>query len=182
MLAVLPLEALAQNSFTGPAQGTTQGTVQGAGQASGQVTGQGATQGQGGANAAGASQGGGQDESLPVIESPKKPENPISRLEIVSLGSFPILLFYTGFVFDLQRFVANNFDTAYAPWPIQSSYSAQLTDSERLTRIGVALGGCLIVGCVDAYLHQVKLKKAKRLREAASSLSSSDGAATGSGP
>jgi len=114
-----------------------------------------------------ATQPGAQADALPLMKAPEKPENPLSRLEIVSLGSFPIMLFYTGFVFDLGRFFANNFDTAYAPWPIQSSYSAPLSESDRVVRLGVALGASFAVGGIDAYLHQAKLKKARRLHDAA---------------
>jgi len=106
-------------------------------------------------------------DALPLFKPNQAPENPLLRLEIVSLGSFPIMLFYTGFVFDLQRFIATDFNLSYAPWPYQSIYSAQLSDSERLTRVGVALGASLVLGGVDAYLHQLKLKKARRLHDAA---------------
>jgi hypothetical protein len=107
-----------------------------------------------------------QGDALPMLP-PEQDENPYSRLEIVSLGSFPILLFYSGFAFDLQRFFANGLDPAYAPWPFQNAYSAPLTDSDRGVRLGVALGASLVVGCVDAYLHAAKLRKARRLHEAA---------------
>lgn len=102
-----------------------------------------------------------------------KAENPLNRFEIVSLGSFPIMLFYTGFFSDLALYIANFPDPIYLPWPMKNekSYSATLTDSERVTRIGIALGASVLVGGVDAYLHAVKVKKAKRLREAAESVS-----------
>jgi hypothetical protein len=122
-----------------------------------------------------------QDDVIPPKVS-EKPENPYSRFEIVSLGSFPIILFYTGFVFDLERYAANDFDSSYAPWPFQSAYSVALSDSDRLTRIGAALGGCMIVGAIDAYLHAVKVKKAKRLREAREALDSTPPPATGAAP
>ncbi|MCK7480367.1 MAG: hypothetical protein M0C28_26285 [Candidatus Moduliflexus flocculans] len=41
------------------------------------------------------------------------------RFEIISLGAFPILLFYTRVAFDLRRWVGNGFDATYAPWPLQ---------------------------------------------------------------
>ena len=107
------------------------------------------------------------------VTAPAKPENPFSRFEIVSLGSFPIMLFYTGFTFDLGRYVANGFSASYAPWPFQNEYSAALTDSDRLTRIGAALGASMVVGAIDAYLHAEKLKKARRLHAAAESLGAS---------
>ena len=98
--------------------------------------------------------------------APTAPENPFRRFEIVSLGAFPIMLFYSDFGFDLQRYSAHNFDSLYTPWPFKSPTSAPLTDSERYARIGVALGACVIVGAIDAYFHAMKVKKAKRLREA----------------
>ena len=109
-----------------------------------------------------------QADALPLLTPNASPENPLLRLEIVSLGSFPIMLFYTGFVFDLGRYFSNNLDSSYAPWPFQSIYSAPLSDSDRLTRAGVALGASLVVGGIDAFLHQMKLRKARRLHDAAS--------------
>jgi hypothetical protein len=97
-------------------------------------------------------------------------ENPFRRFEIVSLGSFPILLFYSDFSFDLGRYFANGFDSAYTPWPFKNQYSAPISDSERLTRIGAALGASIVVGAIDAYIHNEKSKKAKRLREARDAL------------
>jgi hypothetical protein len=98
--------------------------------------------------------------------APAKAENPWSRFEIVSLGSFPIMLFYADFAFDLGRYIAKGFDVAYAPWPLKSIGAASLSDSERLVRIGATLGASLLVGAVDAYLHAKKASKAKRLRQA----------------
>lgn len=106
---------------------------------------------------------------------PAAPENPIGRFEIVSLGSFPIMLFYTGFAFDLTQYAASNFDSAYAPWPFKNEYSAPLSDADRLTRIGVALGACVVVGAVDAYIHAQKARAAKRLRAASLEASADPG-------
>ncbi len=111
--------------------------------------------------------GAAQAAALPSLPAP--PENPYSRFEIVSLGSFPIMLFYADFAFDLQRYVSNGFASTYAPWPFKTEFSATLTDSQRLTRLGTALGASFVVGAIDAYLHFVKLKKAQRLREASES-------------
>jgi hypothetical protein len=113
-------------------------------------------------------------DALPRLDPEQKAENPFLRFEIVSLGSYPITLFYTDFGFDLQRWVAKGYDSAYAPWPFKSTFSATLTDSERLTRLGVALGVSFAVGAVDAIIHASKVKAAKRLREARLSIDSSD--------
>jgi hypothetical protein len=113
-------------------------------------------------------------DALPQLDQEKKAENPFLRFEIVSLGSYPFTLFYTDFGFDLQRWFANGYDSAYAPWPFKGTYSAPLDDSQRLTRLGVALGVSFVVGAVDAIIHASKVKAAKRLREARLSLGSSD--------
>jgi hypothetical protein len=155
---LLPMQAGAQAAASGSDQAAAAGAAQGAAQGSAVSPAPGA----GPANTPPGAQG----TALPTIVT-EKGENAFSRLEIVSFGSFPIMLFYTGFAFDLQRFFANGFDSAYAPWPFQSSYSAPLSDSDRITRLGVALGASLIVGGIDAYFHAEKVKKARRLHEAA---------------
>jgi hypothetical protein len=104
-------------------------------------------------------------DALPRLDQ-EKPENTFLRFEIVSLGSYPITLFYTDFAFDLQRFFANGRDPAYAPWPFKGTFSASLDDSQRLTRLGVALGVSFAVGTIDAIIHASKVKAANRLREA----------------
>jgi hypothetical protein len=106
----------------------------------------------------------GQPSAAPVSDAPK-PENPWSRFEIVSFGSLPIALFYADFMFDLARFAQNGWDVAYAPWPLKSTGSATLTDSERITRIGAAVGLSLAVGAVDWFIRDRNARAAKRLRE-----------------
>ena len=95
-----------------------------------------------------------------------KEENPFSRFEIVSLGSVPIVLFYTDFAFDLQRCAAHDFSRAYAPWPIKDESYVALTQEEVAWRLGTALGLACVVGAVDGFIHATKLKAAKRQREA----------------
>jgi hypothetical protein len=114
----------------------------------------------------GAQGAGSKGDPIPLT-LPVKEENPFGRFEIVSLGAFPIMLFYVGFAFDLERYVENGFDTSYAPWPFKGATSATLSDKERITRLSVALGSSLIIGGVDAYLHAKKVKAARLAREAA---------------
>jgi hypothetical protein len=104
-------------------------------------------------------------DALAVPEEAKS-ENPLLRLEIVSLGSYPITLFYVGFIYDIKRYYDNGRDSAYAPWPFRGSNAVPLDNSERMTRLGAALGISLSVGIIDAVIHASKVKKAKRLREA----------------
>jgi hypothetical protein len=103
-------------------------------------------------------------DALPKLEQGKA-ENPVSRFEIVSLGSYPITLFYVDFAFDFQSWLAHGRDANYAPWPVKGVFSSSLTDSQRLTRLGAALGVAFAVGAVDAIIHAKKVKAAERLRE-----------------
>jgi hypothetical protein len=92
----------------------------------------------------------------------EKPENPFYRFEIVSLGSYPITLFYMGLAFDFKRYYDNGFNSAYAPLISDDS----LTDSDRWVRLGAALCVSCVVGAIDAIIHDSKVKAAKRLRAA----------------
>jgi hypothetical protein len=86
------------------------------------------------------------------------PENPLRRFEIVSLGSFPIMLFYTEFGADLGLFVSRGFDKAYAPWPFKGVASYSPGQSEKIARLGAAFGLCLVIGAIDAVIHASKTK------------------------
>jgi hypothetical protein len=113
--------------------------------------------------------------SAPLLDDlAPKTENPWSRFEIVSLGSIPIVLFYTDFSFDLQRYITHGFDRSYAPWPIKDESYVSLTKEQTYWRLGTALGLAMVVGAADAYLHDRKIKAAKRLREARASVESID--------
>jgi hypothetical protein len=107
----------------------------------------------------------------------KDVENPWARLGIVTIGSFPIMLFYTDFSFDLGAFALNGFDSTYAPWPFKSEYSKTPTQAEKGTRIGVAIGASVAVGLLDFFIRSSKAKKARLQREALLELSAEQSAA-----
>ncbi len=122
--------------------------------------------------AAGAGTGGGAPSTAPAAaaaalppgfgETETKPENPWRRFEIVSIGAFPIALFYTGFGYDLGGYIGSGFDSRYAPWPFQNSASILPTDSQRLTRIASAVGLSLFIGGIDAIIHAAKIRAEAR--------------------
>lgn len=103
------------------------------------------------------------EDALPQLQD-EKAENPFSRFEIVSLGSLPITVFYVDLGFDLQAWIASGYDSAYTP--IVSATNSSLNDTQRLQRLGVALGVACVIGAIDAIIHASKVKAAKRLREA----------------
>jgi hypothetical protein len=109
--------------------------------------------------------------------APNDGENPWARLGIVTIGSFPIMLFYTDFSFDLGAFALHGFDSIYAPWPFKSEYSVTLTQAEKGARIGVAIGASIAVGLIDLFIRSSKAKKARLQREALLELSAEQSAA-----
>jgi hypothetical protein len=88
----------------------------------------------------------------------------IRRFEIISLGAFPILLFYTRFAYDSSLYIqsgidGDGFDARYAPWPFRNENSYTPTTEEQMTRIFTAAGLSLALGTIDALL--VKWKQGK---------------------
>lgn len=96
-------------------------------------------------------------------------ENALRRFEIVALGSYPIMLFYTGLGFDLSAYIGSGYDPSRAPWPFKNEYSAELSDSERLARLGTAALASVLVAGIDAVIreagHRREERAAKRLFE-----------------
>jgi len=74
----------------------------------------------------------------------------LRRFEIISLGAFPILLFYTRFGFDLKRYVENGFSAEYAPWPLKTETSYAMTDEEQILSVATAAGLSLAFAALDA--------------------------------
>ena len=83
----------------------------------------------------------------------------LRRFEIISLGAFPILLFYTRFVYDTSLFFgsgfdSDGFDSRFAPWPFRNENSYTPTDDEQIARVLTAAGLSLVLGGIDAlFIH-----------------------------
>ncbi len=86
------------------------------------------------------------------------PENPWRRFEIVSLGSFPIMLFYTQFGADFGLYASHGFNQAYAPWPFKTVSSYSPGTSEQVARLGAAFVLSLVIGGIDAVIHAAKTR------------------------
>jgi hypothetical protein len=76
----------------------------------------------------------------------------LRRFEIVSLGAFPILLFYSRIALDTGRYVGNGFDASYAPWPFRNEFSYKPDSNEQWLAVKVAVGLSLGVGVLDYFL------------------------------
>jgi len=91
--------------------------------------------------------------TLPSFSYSETKEGAVKRGFVISLGLFPFSYFYTNFAFDLARFISHDFDTAYAPWPFNTQYSAALTNSEVWTRIGIASGASILLGFLSVIIE-----------------------------
>ncbi len=76
----------------------------------------------------------------------------LRRFEIVSLGAFPIILFYTRFAFDLKRYADNGFDGTFVPWPFKNENSYEPSDAEQWRSVLTAAGLSVAFGALDAFL------------------------------
>jgi len=76
----------------------------------------------------------------------------IWRATIIAAGAFPFAYFYSNFIFDSVRFAGSGFDTQYAPWPMKTQFSAEVSTGETFARLGVSLGLCAVVGILDALI------------------------------
>ncbi|GAB1455420.1 hypothetical protein MASR2M48_07270 [Spirochaetota bacterium] len=75
----------------------------------------------------------------------------VRRFEIISLGAFPILLFYTRLTMDVTRYTKNNFNSMCS-WPFRNENSYVPSDDEQYTSLLVAAGLSLIFGSIDAFM------------------------------
>ncbi|PKL25626.1 MAG: hypothetical protein CVV47_06120 [Spirochaetae bacterium HGW-Spirochaetae-3] len=76
----------------------------------------------------------------------------LRRFEIVSLGAFPIILFYTRFAFDLKRYADNGFEGEFVPWPFKNENSYEPSDAEQWRSVLTAAGVSVAFGALDAFL------------------------------
>jgi len=76
----------------------------------------------------------------------------LRRFEIVSLGAFPVLLFYSRIALDTGRYMGNGFDSSYAPWPFRNEFSYNPDSDEQWLAVKVAVGLSLGVGVLDYFL------------------------------
>lgn len=80
----------------------------------------------------------------------------LGRFEAITVGSFPLMYFYSGVGLDLYRFTANGFDAAYAPWPFKGPTSYQPTEADRNVRLATALGLSVGVAAVDLLIRTLR--------------------------
>ncbi len=85
----------------------------------------------------------------------------IRRFEVISVGAFPVLLFYTRVGYDINRWNSNGRDSKYLPWPFKNDYSykpqtkAEIDtyNSEQLQTVLIAGACSLVFAAADAFIR-----------------------------
>ncbi|MCX7025494.1 MAG: hypothetical protein NT080_12910 [Spirochaetes bacterium] len=81
----------------------------------------------------------------------------IGRFEVIAIGSFPVMYFYSSVGYDIDRWARSGFDRSYAPWPFKNEFSYR-PSAEELTRslltagalsLGVAAIDFIVTGVMD---------------------------------
>lgn len=88
----------------------------------------------------------------------------IRRTEIVTLGSLPFVTILTTLGFSIGTFIANDFDSAYAPNPFAGN-SAGFTEQQQLQIFLTSLGISLGVGVADLTIRLIKRSVDKKRAE-----------------
>ena len=87
----------------------------------------------------------------------------LRRGEIVAFGSFPFAFFFTNMIYDTYRCSTHDWDRRYAPWPLKSAGSVDLTRKEQLRNLGIAAGSSVVIAVVDHLI--VRYQRNKREKE-----------------
>lgn len=82
----------------------------------------------------------------------------VRRFEIIAFGSFPVMLFYSRFGFDLERYLRNGAAAEYAPWPFKNENSYTPTDDEQIQAVIVAALSAFIIAGIDAILVDIRTR------------------------
>ena len=102
-------------------------------------------------------------DALPST-TPRFTETPLGRFETIAVGSFPIVLFYVGFGFDMADYANSGFQRSYAPWPFKSANAAAPSQDELGLRLQTAVLLSLGVAVLDAVLKPLALARREARR------------------
>lgn len=80
----------------------------------------------------------------------------LRRGEAVSFGVLPFTLFLSTFAMDTFRYYQNDWNRAYAPWPLKPSGAVSMTESEFQTTFAAACAGAVVVAAIDFAIVAIK--------------------------
>jgi hypothetical protein len=84
----------------------------------------------------------------------------LRRAEIVAFGSFPFAIFFATVGMDLYRSAANDWDRRYAPWPLKTAGSIEMTTRQHVITLGAAIGGAVLISLADHLIVRYKRNRA----------------------
>ena len=91
----------------------------------------------------------------------------LRRGSIVAFGAFPFMYLFSNFSFDSYRFVLNNGDMRYAPWPFTAAGGGGRTQGDRFRVLGIAVGSSVFIAMID---YGIVLHRRNRLAREARAL------------
>lgn len=78
----------------------------------------------------------------------------LRRAEIITIGLFPFVFFFTALAYGGGRFFANGMDSRYAPSLFGSADSAPLTTGEKYGLITVSISISAILATIDYFIEK----------------------------
>jgi hypothetical protein len=84
------------------------------------------------------------------------------RAEAITIGSFPITLFFTLEVYDSYRWGQNNFSPSYAPWPIGTGTAAGYTAQETGWLVVSAVSLSVVIAGIDFLIGRLNDSSKRR--------------------
>lgn len=67
------------------------------------------------------------------------------RMVIISVGIFPFTSFFTQEALDTTRWIQNNYNPIYTPWPFKNQYPYVMTQAENEQVLYISIGSA--IGC-----------------------------------
>jgi hypothetical protein len=86
----------------------------------------------------------------------------LRRFDIIAFGAFPFSFFLAGFAVDTYRASQHNWDSQYAPWPINMGGSVVKSTDEHIITLAAAAGISVVVALTDHFIQRGKRNKAAR--------------------
>jgi hypothetical protein len=89
----------------------------------------------------------------------------LRRAEVILIGSIPFTMFLAIEIFDIYRYVAVDFDSAYAPWPFKSQLRAPYDNEDKLKILITAVSISACIAIIDYIIVRAQRGKKTNIRQ-----------------
>jgi hypothetical protein len=86
----------------------------------------------------------------------------LRRAEIITIGIFPFVLFFTSFAFEGFQYFSSGGDSRYAPGPFRSPGAPPLSGGEKAAVISVSISLSMALAAVDYFIGRAQERKTSR--------------------